>query len=103
MRGRRAGWCARFDASAVGVAVAQNYDLTFKIYSISHVLFCSASSLTMSFCSGLITVVALAAVATAAPPGDRPWMDKTKTPRERAALLLPQLNLEEKVAMTFCT
>ena len=52
----------------------------------------------------LAAAVALVVLCVdAAPPPGRPWMDKTKTPRERAGLMLPMLNLEEKVAMTFAT
>jgi len=35
--------------------------------------------------------------------GNEPWLDASKTVPERVALLLPQLNIEEKIAMTFAT
>ena len=44
----------------------------------------------------LANTVNTAASAFSAAP-ERPWMDATKTPDERVALLLPQMSLEEKV------
>jgi hypothetical protein len=52
--------------------------------------------LSLAFAVGVAVVCGVSA-------DPKPWMNTSNTPRERAQILLPQLNLQEKIAMTFAT